>query len=139
VQAVECPGALCNQILAPLGEQAQYFGRGLRIDRRQALVREAARAVARASSSSLLRALPLESTRTRAESLGGTSTTDSPEPANLTARCLPRPPAFSTAQRRLGNRLAQLSRDLRPKAGAVLREESTLKKLACDLVDRGYG
>ena len=34
VQAVECPGALCNQILAPLGEQAQYFGRGLRIDRR---------------------------------------------------------------------------------------------------------
>jgi hypothetical protein len=34
--------------------------------------------------------LPLESTRTRAESLGETSTTDSPEAANLTARCLPR-------------------------------------------------
>jgi hypothetical protein len=53
-------------------------------------LREAASAVARASSPSFLRALPLESTRTLAESLGGTSTTDSPEPANLTARCLPR-------------------------------------------------
>jgi hypothetical protein len=49
-------------------------------------VREAASAVARASSPSSLRALPLESTLTLAESLGGTSTTDSPEPANLTAR-----------------------------------------------------
>jgi hypothetical protein len=62
VQAVERPGALCNQILAPLG---------------------------------------------------GTSTTDSPEPANLPARYLPRPPAFSNAQRRLGKRLAQLSSELR--------------------------
>src|SRR5215211_926516 len=53
-------------------------------------LREAASAVARASSSSFLRALPLESRRTRAESLGGTSTTDSPEPASLPARCLPR-------------------------------------------------
>jgi hypothetical protein len=51
-------------------------------------VREAASAVARASSPSFLRAFPakLESTLTLAESLGGTSTTDSPEPANLTAR-----------------------------------------------------
>jgi hypothetical protein len=47
---------------------------------------EAANAVARASSQSFLRAVPLESRRTRAESLGGTSTTDSPEAANLTAR-----------------------------------------------------
>ena len=49
-------------------------------------LREAANAIARASSSSFLRALPLESTRTLAESFGGTSTTDSPEPANLPAR-----------------------------------------------------
>jgi hypothetical protein len=65
-------------------------------------LREAAKAVARASSPSFLRALPakLESTLTRAESLGGTSTTHSPAAANLTARCRPRPPAFSTAQRR---------------------------------------
>ena len=48
--------------------------------------REAASAVAKASRRSFLRALPLESTRTLAESLGGTSTTDSPEAANLTAR-----------------------------------------------------
>jgi hypothetical protein len=55
-------------------------------------LREAASAVARASRPSFLRALPakLESTRTRAESLGGTSTTDSPAAANLPARCLPR-------------------------------------------------
>jgi hypothetical protein len=44
--------------------------------------------VARASSPSLLRALPakLETTLTRAESLGGTSTTDSPAAASLPAR-----------------------------------------------------
>jgi hypothetical protein len=53
-------------------------------------LREAASAVARASSPSFLRALPLESTLTRAESLGGTSTTDSSAAANLPARCLPR-------------------------------------------------
>jgi hypothetical protein len=58
---------------------------------------EAAKAVARASSSSFLRALPVESTRTRAESFGGTSTTDSPAAASLPARCRPRPLAFSTA------------------------------------------
>jgi hypothetical protein len=77
-------------------------------------LREAASAVARASIPSFLRALPLESTRTRAESLGGTSTTDSPAAANLPARCLPRPPAFSTAQRRLGNRFAQRSKAFKP-------------------------
>jgi hypothetical protein len=57
-------------------------------------LREAAKAVARASTPSFLRALPakLESTRTRAEteSLGGTSTTHSPEAASLSARSLPR-------------------------------------------------
>jgi hypothetical protein len=60
-------------------------------------LREAASAVARASSPSFLRALPVESTRTLAESLGGTSSTHSPEAANLSARCLPRPRAFSIA------------------------------------------
>ena len=49
-------------------------------------LRKAAKAVARASSSSFLRALPVESRRTRAESFGGTSTTDSPVAANLPAR-----------------------------------------------------
>ena len=62
-------------------------------------LREAAKAVARASTPSFLRALPakLESTRTRAESFGGTSTTDSPAAANFPARCRPMPRAFSTA------------------------------------------
>ena len=78
--------------------------------------RRCAKALARASSPSFLRALPakLESTRTRAESLGGTSTTDSPAAANLPARYRPRPPEFSSAQRRSGNRFAQRSRALKP-------------------------
>ena len=97
--------------IASFGKQAQHFRGSLGIDRCQPLVAPGSqRAVARASSSSFLRALPVESTRTRAESLGGTSTTDSPAAANLPARCRPRPPAFSTAQRRLGNRFAQRSR-----------------------------
>ncbi len=53
-------------------------------------LRQAASAVARAASPSFLRALPVESTRTRAESLGGTSTTDSPAADSLWARCRPR-------------------------------------------------
>jgi hypothetical protein len=90
-------------------------------------LREAAKAVASASSPSFLRALPVESTRTRAESLGGTSTTDSPAAASLPARCLPRPPAFSTAQRRSGNRSAQRSRRLMParSCGKLARSTSS--------------
>src|SRR3954465_11007982 len=87
-------------------------------------LREAASAVARASSPSFFLALPLESTRTLAESFGGTSTTDSPEPANLTARCRPRPPAFFTAQRCSGNLLAQRLRDLRPSLGPAGRRHA---------------
>jgi hypothetical protein len=90
-------------------------------------LREATNAVARASSPSFLRALPLESSRTLAESLGGTSTTDSPAAANLCARCLPRPPAFSTAQRRSGNLLAQRLRALKPvrSCGKLARSRSS--------------
>ena len=61
-------------------------------------LREAASAVARASRPSFFLALAVESTLTRAESLGGTSTTDSPAATSLPARCRPRPPKFSTAQ-----------------------------------------
>jgi hypothetical protein len=60
-------------------------------------LREAASAVARASSPSFFLALPVESNLTFAESLGGTSTTHSPAATNLPARCLPRPRAFSIA------------------------------------------
>ena len=62
---------------------------GLGIYARKALVgRGGKRGCKGIESPSFLRALPaeLESTRTLAESLGGTSTTDSPEPANLPAR-----------------------------------------------------
>jgi transposase InsO family protein len=91
VQAVERSGTLGDLVLAPLGKQAQRLRADLGIDRRQPLVaRGCQSAVARASSPSFLRALPVESTLTRAESLGGRFTTDSPAAANLLARCLPR-------------------------------------------------
>src|SRR5215213_10111920 len=115
MQAVERPGALRNQVLAPLGKQAQHLrdaASGSTAARRS--LPEAASALARASSPSFLRAFPVDSTRTLAESLGGTSTTDSPAAVNLPARHRPRPPAFSSAQRRSGNRLAQRSRALKP-------------------------
>jgi hypothetical protein len=89
VETVERPGALCDQVTKRLSESrriASEADSGSTRARRS--LREAASALARASSSSLLRASPakLESSRTRAESLGATSTTDSPEPANLPAR-----------------------------------------------------
>ena len=77
-------------------------------------LRQAASAAKVASSSSFLRPFPTESTLTRAESLGGTSTTSSPEEASLWARVLPRPLAPSTAHRRSGKRLAQCSNTRKP-------------------------
>jgi hypothetical protein len=101
------------------------------------LLGQAANAVARASSPSFLRALPVESIRTRAESLGGTSTTDSPVAANLWAKYLPRPPAFSTAQS--GARgIASPSVFEGPQTCAVVRETSALEELA-DLVHHREG
>ena len=61
MQAVERPGALGYQVLAPLGKQAQYLGADLGIYGYQPRVaRGGQSAVARASSPSFLRALPLE-------------------------------------------------------------------------------
>jgi hypothetical protein len=96
-------------------------------------LRQAASAVARASSSPFLRALPLESTRTRAESLDGTSTTDSPSalPTSLPGVGRGRqrsPPPRAT----LGEPFCPAFED--PQAGAVLREASTLDELASDFV-----
>jgi hypothetical protein len=102
-------------------------------------LRQAASAVARASSPSFLRVLPLESTRsTRAESLGGTSTTDSPAAANLWEKCLPRdlrrsPPPNDARQTASPNVLKG------PQASTVLREASTLNELAEDFVHRRDG
>jgi hypothetical protein len=107
VQAVERPGSLGHQVFAPLGKQAQHLRADLEIDRRQPLVARGGQRGGQGIEPIVpLRVLPIESTRTRAESLGGTSTTDSPAAANLPAMCRPRPPAFSTAQRRSGNRFA---------------------------------
>jgi hypothetical protein len=109
MQAVERSGTLGHQVNKRLSESRRSTSELSSGSTAASLsLREAAKAVARASTPSFLRALPakLESTRTRAESLGATSTTDSHEPANLPARYRPRPPAFSTAQRRSENRFA---------------------------------
>ena len=130
MEAVERPGTLCNQVNKRLSESSRSVSEEASGSTCASLsLREAASAVARASRRSFLRALPakLESTRTRAESLGPTSTTHSPDAANLTARCRPSPLAFSTAQRRSGNRLAQRSSHLKPErsCGKVARSRSS--------------
>jgi hypothetical protein len=145
MQAVERPGAFGHQVLSPLGKQAQRFGCGLGIYPPQTPVaRGAQKAVASASRPSFLGVLPLQSTRTRAESaesaesLGGTSTTDSPAATSLPARCLPSPPAFSIAQRRSGKRFAQRWRRLKPaRSCGKLAEASAHEELASGFVDRG--
>ena len=122
MEAVERPGTLGHQVFAPIGQEAQHFpvpASGSTVGSRS--LRQAANAVAKASSSSFLRALPMESACTRAESLGGTFATDSPAAVNLWARCRPRPPAFSTAQRRSQNRFAQRSSALKPSLGSAGR------------------
>ena len=87
VEAVERPGALGHQVNKRLSESrrsASDAASGSTAASRT--LREAAKAVAKASTPSFFRALPLESTLTRAESFGGTSTTDSPVATSLTAR-----------------------------------------------------
>ena len=83
-----------------------------------------------------MRAFPakLESTLTLAESLGGTSTTDSPAATNLPARCRPRarrrsPPLRAALGEPFGPALEG------PKAGAVLRETSALEEIVFGFVD----
>jgi hypothetical protein len=90
-------------------------------------LRQAASAAKVASSSSFLRPWPMESTLTRAESLGGTSTTSSPPEASLWARVLPRPLAPSMAHRRLGKRAAHRSKARKPlrSAGNSVRSSSS--------------
>ena len=98
VQAVEHPCTLGHQVNKRLSENRRSTSDAASGSTTANLsLREAAKAVARASRPSFLRALPAKLESTRAENLGGTSTTDSPVAASLTARCRPRPPAFSTA------------------------------------------
>jgi hypothetical protein len=61
LQAVERPGTLGDQVFAPLGKEAQHLrsSSGSTVGNRS--LRQAASAVARASSPSFLRALPVES------------------------------------------------------------------------------
>ena len=72
-----------------------------------AAVPQAASAVLTASAWSVVRPWPLESSRTRAESLAGTSTTCSPALSSHCVRALPRPAVVSTAHRRCGHLAAQ--------------------------------
>jgi hypothetical protein len=141
MQAVERSGTLCNQVYKRLSESRRSTSElSSGSTPASLLLREAARAVARASTPSFLRALPakLESTLTLAESFGGTSTTDSPAATSLPARCLPRDRRRSPPLR------AALGEPSRPslessQAGAVLREGGTLEELTCGFVDHSDG
>jgi hypothetical protein len=83
VQPVDGLGADRDQVLAPLGEQAQHHRLILHANLPQPTALRAATATDTASSASLLRPWPTDSTRTRAASLAGTSRTWSP---SLTSR-----------------------------------------------------
>ena len=76
---------------------------------RQAAERSAAMATERASSGSFLLTAPVASSRTRAASLGCTSSTRSPAATSCRASRCPRPAAPSTAQVRSGQDFAQVS------------------------------
>jgi hypothetical protein len=118
VEAVQGAGAFGDQVLASLGEQPQDFDVAFRtvlgLDRGQPIVSEGTEGNEVASRRSFLRALPVESTRTREESLGGTSTTLSPAARSFCAKGRPMPPAPSTAERRSGKRFAHRSRARSP-------------------------
>jgi hypothetical protein len=76
--------------IASFGKQAQHFRPGLGVDRRQPLVAPGGQRGGQSVQSIVLSIITArEYPCTRAESLGGTSTTDSPAAANLWARCLP--------------------------------------------------
>ena len=125
---LERSGTLGHQVFfAPLGKQAQSTSEaasGSTVASRS--LREAANAVARASSLSFLRALPakLESTRTRAESLGATR----PPP---TRRSLPAslPGAYPEAASVLDG-LTTLGEPCRPASSRALKPARFCGKLA---------
>ena len=87
MEAVQRPGTLGHQVNKRLSESRRSTSEAASGSTAAIRpLRDADEAVARASTPSFFPALAVESTRTRAESLGGTSTTDSPAAANLPAR-----------------------------------------------------
>ncbi len=116
VEAVERPGALGHQVLAPLGKESKHLRANLGSERCQPLVARSGQRGGQGIEPIVLLAgvACREHPNPCRELRRHVHTTDSPAAANLPARCRPRPLAFSTAQRRSGNRFAQRSRDLSP-------------------------
>ena len=141
MQAVERPGTLGHQIFAPFREQAQHLRFGLGIDRRQPLVARGGQRGGEGIEPIVLAGVASEAR-------------EHPHPCRklgwhvhhgFAGRCqphcqvpTPRPPEFSTAQRRSGYRFAQRPRGLSSRPGS-LREASTLDELACGFVDHRDG
>ena len=110
VEPAQRAGALGDQVVAAVAEQPQRHrvvgGGDLVAERRCASATAATEA---ASVRSVLWALPAPSSRARAASLAGTSTTSSPPPTSCWATVCPSPVAPSTAHRRAGHGTAQAS------------------------------
>ena len=139
VEAVERPGTLGHQVNRRLSESRRSTSEptsGSTAASRS--LREAAKAVARASSPSFLRALP--------------EAREHPHPCRKLGRHVHHSPAgrrkpprqMTTGPAGVLHRPTALGEPSRPalegpKAGAVLREGSTLEELACGFVDRGDG
>ena len=96
----------------------------------------AATATETASSGSLLRPWPTDSTRTRAASLAGTSRTCSPSPTSRWASARPMPWAPSTAQQRCGQRPAHRRNGLVAVQGGG---DALLVQQLAVLIQRGGG
>ena len=117
---LERPGTLGHQVLAPLGEQAQHLRGGLGIDLRQSPVArggqgggEGVEPVVLAGVASEAREHPHPRRELGGHVHHGLAGGHQPPRQVPTSR----PPAFSTAQRRSGNRSAQRSRRLVPALG----------------------
>ena len=92
-----------DQVVVALGQQPQHREMILGLDLAQRLVRSATTAAERASWRSVLSLRPESSSRTRADNVGGTSTTRSPAATSCWANNAPVPVAPSIAHNRGSN------------------------------------
>ena len=109
VEATDRPGAMRDQVVVTFREEPQHRRMVLEHDHPQFECRNATTAAERASCASVLSLRALSSSRARAESAGGTSSTVSPAATSCCANNAPVPVAPSIAQHRGSNLAANAS------------------------------